>query len=340
MTQEFKKLMEAAIKAKSKGLKTVLATVVDVDGSAYRGPGVRMLIIENSNSFGAVSGGCVEHDIQKEAELVFRNGYSRMMNYDGRYRLGCEGTLYILLEPFFLSQALLNAYSKSIIERDSFKISATFKRELGEMKGLKSSIHFGTNQNFNFSETPIDPESVSNALVFHQELLASLRLIIFGTEHDATQLCILASLSGWEVEIVSSTDQSCNIQQFPGAKKFETLNLTDYSNIHVDEQTAIVIMSHNYASDLGFLLGLQKSQPFYLGILGSAKRKEKLMGDFYDRAEQIEDNFLNKIHAPAGLNIGAITPQEIGISILAEMLTVHRQQEPMMLCHKEQKIHA
>jgi xanthine/CO dehydrogenase XdhC/CoxF family maturation factor len=96
MTHEIKDIIEAYLKAKEKGLKAVLASVVDLTGSSYRKPGVRMLILEDGSMIGAVSGGCVEKDILRQSETVFKNGISKMMTYDGRYRLGCEGVLYIL----------------------------------------------------------------------------------------------------------------------------------------------------------------------------------------------------------------------------------------------------
>ncbi len=80
--------------------KAVLASVVALEGSSYRRPGVRMLLLEDGHMTGAVSGGCVEKEIFRQSESVFRTGIPKMMTYDGRYRLGCEGILYILLEPF------------------------------------------------------------------------------------------------------------------------------------------------------------------------------------------------------------------------------------------------
>ena len=100
MTHEFKNIVKEAITAKTEGLQSVLASVVALDGSSYRRPGVRMLILENGKMIGAVSGGCVEKEILLQSETVFKTGESKIMTYDGRYRLGCEGVLYILIESF------------------------------------------------------------------------------------------------------------------------------------------------------------------------------------------------------------------------------------------------
>src|SRR5690606_22223904 len=100
MTHEFKEIVQKGLEAKKQGLKSVLASVVDLDGSSYRRPGVRMLILDNHHMVGAVSGGCVEKEILLQSQTVFKTGQAKIMTYDGRYRLGCEGVLYILLELF------------------------------------------------------------------------------------------------------------------------------------------------------------------------------------------------------------------------------------------------
>ena len=100
MIHELKKIFQVHETSAKASLKSVLATVVALDGSSYRKPGVRMLILENGYTVGAVSGGCVEKEIVRQTASVFSSGEAKIMTYDGRYRLGCEGILYILLEPF------------------------------------------------------------------------------------------------------------------------------------------------------------------------------------------------------------------------------------------------
>ena len=126
MTHEFKDIIKAHLNAKRDGLKSVLATVVDLDGSSYRKPGVRMLILENDKMIGAVSGGCVEKDILRQSQSVFKDGLAKMMTYDGRYRLGCEGILYILLEEFNPEDNFFNAFSDILEERQTFQIESKF----------------------------------------------------------------------------------------------------------------------------------------------------------------------------------------------------------------------
>ena len=102
MTEEIKQLIELWIAQQHK-IKSVLATVVALDGSSYRRPGVRMLIHENGQTFGAVSGGCVEKEIVLQANSVFKTDIPKVITYDGRFKLGCEGIIYVLIEPINIS---------------------------------------------------------------------------------------------------------------------------------------------------------------------------------------------------------------------------------------------
>ena len=113
MIHELKKIIQGYKAATSEKLKTVLATVVALEGSSYRRPGVRMLIREDGKSVGAVSGGCVEKEVFAQAQSVLANDLPKMMTYDGRYRLGCEGKLYILIEPFLPEPTFFQSFSSS-----------------------------------------------------------------------------------------------------------------------------------------------------------------------------------------------------------------------------------
>ena len=112
MTHEIKHLIQTLDRWQKEDLEAVFISVVDLDGTSYRRPGVRMVINEKGESEGAVSGGCVEDEIIRQAESVFRTGKAKMMTYDGRIRIGCEGILYILIEPVLLSKELVRDQEK------------------------------------------------------------------------------------------------------------------------------------------------------------------------------------------------------------------------------------
>jgi len=335
MTHEFKDIVKAHLKAKNDGLKTVLATVVALDGSSYRKPGVRMLILENNQMIGAVSGGCVEKDILRQSQTVFQEGKSKMMTYDGRYRLGCEGILYILLEEFDPEESFFNAIEVCLKTRQDFVIHSSYVKEEGIILGIGSCVDI-KGHTYSLSNTLKSNNTVDK---FSQELPPCFKLMIFGAEHDAVKLCQLASFNGWEVTIVSGPLESKTIENFPGATAFYSASPDDLELNSIDSQTAIVLMSHNFANDLKFLLELKDSNPAYLGMLGPTHRREKLLSQFLEYCPEVDEKFLDRIYGPAGLNIGAETPQEIAISILSEILSVVRIQTPMSLKEKVGRIH-
>lgn len=335
MTHEFKTIVEHYQIAKNEGIKSVLATVVDLDGSSYRKPGVRMLILENGTMIGAVSGGCVEKDVLRQSESVFKTGRPKMMTYDGRYRLGCEGILYILIEVFSPENKFFEVFEIALLNRNPFSINCFYSKTIGEHEGLGSAIQIN-NEVYNLSTHTKNRASLS---VFTESLQPCFKLIIFGAEHDAVQLCKLAHFNGWEVTVVSGPLESKSIQDFPGATAFFSVSPDTLELNSIDNETAIVVMSHNFANDLKYLLEIKETKPAYIGLLGPSKRREKLLSQFIEYCPDVDEAFLDCLYGPAGLNIGAETPQEIAISIISEILSVIREQTPMPLKEKLGRIH-
>ncbi|UKM64439.1 XdhC family protein [Flavobacteriaceae bacterium GSB9] len=338
MTHEFKKIVSKAFKAQKNKLRSVLATVVALDGSSYRRPGVRMLVLENGDMVGAVSGGCVEKEIVLQSEEVFKTGNPKIMTYDGKYRLGCEGVLYILLELFQPNPDFEEMFFESLKKRNGFHVRSFFSKTAGCVSGIGS---FVTLNNKIFSVQGIDLKYVEqpNLSVFEQHMPPCFKLVILGAEHDAVQLCKYAALTGWEVTVVSGYNESKSIKNFPGANEFFTISPEEASELLIDNQTALVVMTHNFAKDLRYLVTLKNTVPVYIGILGPTKRKEELLSQFIEYCPEINSGFLDNIHGPAGIDIGSETPQEIAVSIISEILAVTRKRDTISLSKKSGKIH-
>jgi len=334
MIHELKDIIRSAKIAQSKGIKTVLASVVSLDGSSYRRPGVRMSIQENGRMIGAVSGGCVEKEILRQAQQVFKTNSSTLMEYDGRYRLGCEGILYILIEPFYPTDKFFDAFEKQCSSRKPFLINSYFSKETSKINQGSSCFHFN-DQKLSVSE--LNPKK--NLTLFSQTIKPGFKLIIIGCEHDAVQLCKYASATGWDVDIVAPIDELKTINDFPGATNYCGINEKELNGFSFDSQTAVVIMSHSYVRDLKYLYELVGKEVVYIGLLGPSKRKEKLLNDLIEKSDLISEGFFDKIYGPSGINIGAETPQEIAISILGEILSVIRNQKPIYLKDKQIGIH-
>ncbi|MFX0556993.1 XdhC family protein [Maribacter sp. CXY002] len=335
MMHELKNIFKDYLNYKEQGLNTILATVVHLDGSSYRRPGVRMLIAENGKMTGAVSGGCVEKEVLFQASSVFKTGKPKMMTYDGRFRLGCEGILYILIEPFSPSNTLLEAFKNIIKDRNSFSIISNYEKDYGEHPNLGSYFEFYGNK------IPLQKEfeSYTSSLTFKQILEPCYKLFIVGAEHDTVKLSQLALNMGWEVMVSTVPAEGKNIADFPGIDTLYDVEPLELPVDQIDHQTAVVLMTHSYVKDLKYLFALQEAKPMYFGLLGPSKRREKLFNEFIELYPDSNYDFFEMIHGPAGLNIGAESPEEIAIAILAEILTVLRGQKPIMLKDKKEGIH-
>ncbi|MDG3584034.1 XdhC family protein [Galbibacter pacificus] len=338
MMHELQHIVTFYKKAKTKGERCVLATVVALEGSSYRKPGVRMLIHENGTMIGAVSGGCVEKEVQRQSLSVFNDDIPKLITYDGRYRLGCEGILYILIEPFDVSNEFLSAFDEAINKRKALHLHSFFEAKDGADVRYGTLVTFPGDAVFPFNQklSRVSPASLD---VFVQTLKPSLKLLVIGAEHDAVQLCAMASSCGWEITIVAPETDPKTLENFPGAKAIVNTRPEIFDPAIIDNQTAVVLMTHSYSKDLQYLLKLTNKKHRYLGILGPLRRREKLFNELTEHQPDIDLDFFESVHGPAGVNIGAETPQEIAVSIIAEILSVFREQKVIPLKNKKGRIH-
>ena len=330
MTHELKEIIATYQEAQLAGHVSALATVVALNGSSYRKPGVRMLVSSNGKLTGAVSGGCVEKEILRQAQTVFQTKNAVMMTYDGRYRLGCEGFIYILIEPFEPQTPFLEAFTQAITDRISMELTSYYSETVG------ASSHLGTEitldgQVFSFSDNSLDTSKTR----FTQTLPPCFRLYIFGTEHDAQCLAAQAAQCGWEIEIVATHQNVLKVASFPSNTPFHVLEPNRVSSLKLDVNTAVVLMTHNFAKDLNYLIQLhQHAQSMYIGVLGSTLRMEQLLSSLIEQVPEVSEGFIEQVHGPAGLDIHAITPQEIAVSILAQIISILRQKKQSMSVSK------
>ena len=337
MTHELKQLFQTSLIWQQAGKKAVLATVVHLEGSSYRKPGVRMLISESGQSLGAISGGCVEKDIIRQAQSVFQSGRSKIMTYDGRFRIGCEGVIYLLLEPIVVSDNLRKDFESVLKNRRDFRTESYYVPRAGEHPGIGSVIFLNDNS---YSLNPsFKPGREEGTACFQQGFPPVFQLYIFGAEHDAARLCMAAHLLGWEVTIVAAPDESKSLEFFPGAERLISPTFDSIDSSELDEHTAVILMSHSFQKDVQYLIALKESKPGYLGLLGPAHRRERLLTELLNHCPDVSSEFLDQLHGPAGVNIGAESAAEVALSILAEILSVLRRQKPISLREKKGAIH-
>lgn len=326
MTHEFRKIIETAHRYYLNGIPCVMASVVALDGSSYRKPGVRMLIAKNGTMTGAVSGGCVEKEILFQAESVLKLQKAKMMTYDGRFRLGCEGILYILIEPLQITSDLYNKIQQQLKARLSIQIISKYHKSLEEDRsGLRTSINLGYDDNIPLSNSDSPLKKENKLLEFTQKLTPLFQIYIFGAEHDVAQLSLLCSFMGWEVIVIAPPNDPRELKDFSGASQLLHLNPEEISGLGIDQNSATVLMNHNYAKDFNFLIHLLQYSPCYIGILGSRKRRIKLLNELIEFIPEVSYEWIERIYGPAGLDIAAVTPQEIANAIISEILVITRK---------------
>jgi xanthine/CO dehydrogenase XdhC/CoxF family maturation factor len=296
-----------------------------------------MVINEDGISVGAVSGGCVEKEIEHQSQSVFKSGKAKIMTYDGRLRVGCEGILFILIEPVLLSAEFLTEFESLLKTRERFRMDVYYYKRVGEYLNNGTLI---TLNNKSFSLNPFfNAAQIDDQERFSQSFDPLFQLFIFGAEHDAVQLCQSAKLLGWEVIIVASAEESKSCDYFPGAASLITPAYNDMDVSVLDEQTAVVLMTHSFNKDVQYLIALKESKPAYIGLVGSIKRRERVLSLLLEYCPDISSDFFEQIYGPAGINIGAESASEISVSILAEILGVVRNKKPEALRNKVGSIH-
>ena len=138
---------------------------------------------------------------------------------------------------------------------------------------------------------------------------------------------------------MASAEESKSCDYFPGAASLISPSFNAIDTSVLDEQTAVVLMTHSFHKDVQYLLAMKDIKPAYLGLIGSVNRRERVLSTLLDFDTNISPEFLEQIHGPAGINIGAETASEIAVSILSEILSVIRNQKPVFLREKEGAIH-
>ncbi|QHW01333.1 XdhC/CoxI family protein [Spirosoma endbachense] len=346
--------------------KVALATVVYVEGSAYRRPGARMLVTDDGRWEGAISGGCLEGDALRKARQVMLDGKPMVVRYDTMdddanslgVGLGCNGIIDVFMEPIDPADptnpiALLSEFNQ---HRDRRVIATICRRTPGT--GLREGSRFVlTEKQTNAIPTwlqqdmklvmqvgkpltSIIPVASGFAEVFIERLDPGIELVIFGAGYDTIPLTRLATEIGWRVTVTEDCIAHLAPKRFPEATCLlyaDADAVTD--KIAFTDRTAAVLMSHNYNYDLAVLTRLLKTDVPYIGMLGPRKRYEKMKNQWERTGRSFAPTALKRVHSPIGLDLGAETPDEIALSVLGEIKAFFSQRCGGFLTDRPGPIH-
>ena len=347
--KDFKTIISEYKKIDFSKRKAALATVVKVRGSSYRSPGARMLITDDGRWVGSISGGCLEGDALRKARQVMADKKPITVTYDTREEsnqnlgigLGCNGVIDVLIEPLEGSNdknsiqlfsrfagaikplAMATIFSgidgigdKLLITSDQESISTFTNLKLSEIVTNDLLLLFDTRK----SEAKIYKTDQYEFEIFIELIQPTISLIIFGGGFDARPVSDLAKSLGWNVSVTDECVAHIAPIFFPTADKLSLCQREFVDrDFNITPYTACVLMSHNYEYDRDVLKKLIKTETPYIGILGPRKRFDKMQQEYSNQNIQLSSFDLQRIHSPIGLDIGAEAPDEIAISIIAEI---------------------
>jgi len=351
--KELQDIVAAFEKVKTGGKTAAIATLVKASGSTYRRPGARMLMTSEGQMVGSLSGGCLEGDVFEQAQEVMTSGKPIVVQYDTMsdediiwgLGLGCNGIVQILIERLEEDHSLNHlAFLSECLHLRHVGVLATVFHIEGQAKaqvGTRLMVHpDGTVKNDiedaallaqiredaqkalddNRSTVKVYPLSLGKAEVFIEVIQPPVPLMIFGAGHDALPLVRLAQELGWYVTVVDNRQTDVTRSRFSSADEVILSRPESVGEqVQLDNRTMAVVMTHNYLHDLELLQTLLPSPVGYLGILGPKSRTEKLLQDLQEQGITPTENQLQRLYSPVGLDIGADTPEEIALSIIAEI---------------------
>ncbi|AEJ40187.1 Xanthine dehydrogenase [Sulfobacillus acidophilus TPY] len=318
---EARSLWEFVEETSRQGHASVLATLVSVRGSAYRRPGAKMIICEDGRMRGTLSGGCLEGELFLQAEHVFRTKKASLHHYelaeDDMWGLGigCKGSVDIWLEPVVPDEPFWQAFGQAV-KQDRL---VWWGAEIPQGRRFLMTRDWRTGDVpdwVRWSETWSGPESGVRHGYWWDVMRPADRVILCGAGHDAEPVARLARWAGFTVAVLDPRPQVNNGTRFPEAEHW----VSEPGQVDPEEVMGSywVIMNHHKRRDEDAIRLASRSQPRFVGILGPRQRTDEMLA-------HIEVNSLDlPIHAPVGLDLGAETPDEVAVSIVAELMAVRR----------------
>lgn len=318
------RIPEIALDWHRSGRKAALATVVETWGSAPRQPGSQLAISGEGQIMGSVSGGCVEGAVVTEALEAMEDGQSRLLSFgvsdETAFSVGlaCGGTIRVLVEP--VGKALPETLLNDLVAARAAKrpVAYAVHPETGARALYRPGQDGAADLRLRSDKAGVEEDG--RFIAPHNP---PLRLIVVGAVHIAQPLLAMARACGYSPILIDPRDTFGAAERFPGETVLDGWPDEALAALVPDARTAIVTLTHDPKLDDPAIQVAARSPAFYLGCLGSkkthAKRVERL------RQAGLAEAEIARIYAPVGLDIGAKTPAEIALSVLAQITLVLRQ---------------
>jgi xanthine dehydrogenase accessory factor len=306
--------------------RTAVATVVATRSSAPRPVGSKLFVREDGSIEGSVSNGCVENDVILAAQEVLAGGEPRLITYgitdEMAFGVGlpCGGEIDVFVQPDRGDQAdvVLTVVAGEDVGQ---KLNDPELEQAARRRG-RSHVFEHEGRTI-FADVSVPPP----------------RLFVYGAIDTAEALCAAAKLLGWRTIVADARPRFATAERIPSADELLLL-WPDEALAHVapDAATAVVVLTHDDKFDLPLVRGALATEAFYLGWLGSRRNQERRRGLLLE--EGVTDEDLERVSGPAGLDLGAASPEEMAVSILGEILAVRAGRSGGLLRETSTRIHA
>jgi xanthine/CO dehydrogenase XdhC/CoxF family maturation factor len=347
MSSDLSGLIEAAIAA-SADQELYLTTVVRVRGSAYRHPGAHMLSTRTRRLAGSISGGCLEADVVRRAPFRTREARAMIATYETGadddietgFGQGCGGSIDLLIERVdgfaaggplaFMSRCLREERLGAMLtvirsDVDSIPVGSRFTiTDDGvitsgiELAAVRDELARVARRALERNGPPFY-EACDLLDVLVEVIRPPVHLYVFGTGFDVLPVVLFAKLTGWAVTVCAVEERLAARERFSAASRFLVGTPTEIVR-ELDRRVVpvAVIMSHHYERDRDALAALLASRARYIGVLGPRRRTDRMLAELEQKGQSTEGN-LERLCSPAGLDIGAEGPEQIALSIVAEI---------------------
>ncbi len=318
-------ILETALRWHQEGRGAAIATVVATWGSAPRQAGSQLAISGAGEIMGSVSGGCVEGAVVIEALEALELGTPRLLSYgvadETAFSVGlaCGGTIRILVEPLGPMLTEVTALVQARAKRQAVGYSVdldTWQRAV-----IPAGVDPIVDARLRSDRAGIEAtaQGETRFVVPHNP---PLRMIVVGAVHIAQPLVAMARLAGYDPVVIDPRETFAAAERFPGERVLDEWPDEAMRRLAPDARTAVITLTHDSKLDDPAITEALAGDCFYLGCLGSKKTHAARLARL--EAAGIDAQALARIHAPVGLAIGAMTPAEIAISIMAQVTAVLR----------------
>ena len=318
-----------------------LITILSRHGSTPRLPGTRMLLSANGIQLGTIGGGSVEAQAVSKAREVLQDGINRVLNFTigpdnpDSIDMICGGSLDLLVEPLPCNEYNLQLFQSITQNLDKGQIIHVLTPLPDEncRSGLKfcvgkEGLIYGQNIHSDFNNNTAWISQLRTAQIIKlgpvsylvEPCRPSEKLYIFGAGHLAREVCPLAIHLGFEVTVLDDRIEYLNRERFPDAHRLHLIDSFQncFQKLTINENCLLLIVTRGHQYDGAVLAQALKTPAFYIGMIGSQRKRDSLYQALID--EGYSQRQLAQVCCPVGLKIGAETPEEIAISITAELV--------------------